>query len=227
MYNVAMNILLIEDDVKTAEFVAGALRQAGYGVTHCADGEEGAAAALHGACDAAVVDIMLPKRDGLSVIRDIRAAGRTLPVIVLSARGNVDAKICGLEAGADDYLAKPFSIAELVARVQALLRRSSRQSDAGTLQVEDLEMDLATHRVSRSGERIDLQPLEYQLLEYLMRNRGRVVSRNTILERVWGYDFDPHTNVVEARVYRLREKIDRDHSRKLLKTVRGFGYVLG
>ena len=208
-----MHILIIEDDGKTAAL--------------CSDGEEGAAAALHGEYDAAVIDIMLPKRDGLSIIRDLRAAGRNLPVIVLSARGTVDARIKGLEVGADDYLAKPFSVAELLARTQALLRRASRHQDSSVLKVEDLEMDLVSHRVTRGGERIDLQPLEYQLLEYLMRNRGRVVSKNTILEHVWDYDFDPHTNVVEARVCRLREKIDRASERKLISTVRGFGYVLG
>ena len=222
-----MHILIIEDDQKTAEFVAGAFRQAGYVATHCTDGESGCIAALHGSFDAAVVDIMLPKMDGLAVIRKLRAEGRALPVIVLSARGNVDAKIKGLEAGADDYLAKPFSVSELIARVQALLRRANRVGETMTLTVEDLEMDLISHKVTRRGVRIDLQPLEYQLLEYLMRNRGRVVSRNTILERVWDYSFDPHTNVVEARVCRLREKIDRASARKLIRTVRGFGYVLG
>ena len=222
-----MHILIIEDDRKTAEFVTGAFRQAGYATTHCLDGETGAAAALHGEYDAAIIDIMLPKKDGLSIISDLRAAGRHLPVIVLSARGTVDARIKGLEAGADDYLAKPFSVAELIARTQALLRRTSRQDDTMVLKVEDLEMDLVSHRVTRGGERIELQPLEYQLLEYLMRNRGRVVSKNTILEHVWDYDFDPHTNVVEARVCRLREKIDRASKRKLIATVRGFGYVLG
>ena len=222
-----MNILIIEDDAATAEFVAGAFKQVGYATTHVADGETGLTAALHGPYDAAVVDIMLPKLDGLEVIRRLRAAGQALPIIVLSARGSVDAKIRGLEAGGDDYLAKPFSVAELVARVQALLRRVSRVEETTVLKVEDLEMDLVTHRVTRAGEPIDLQPLEYQLLEYLMRNRGRVVSRNTILDRVWNYSFDPHTNVVESRVYHLREKIDRRSARKLLRTVRGFGYVLG
>ena len=222
-----MNILIIEDDAATAEFVAGAFKQVGYVTMHVADGETGLAAALHGSYDAAVVDIMLPKLDGLEVIRRLRQAGRGLPVIVLSARGSVDAKIRGLEAGGDDYLAKPFSVAELVARVQALLRRASRAEETTVLRVEDLEMDLVTHRVTRAGEPIDLQPLEYQLLEYLMRNRGRVVSRNTILQRVWDYDFDPHTNVVDARVCRLREKIDRHSPRKLISTVRGVGYVLG
>ena len=222
-----MHILIIEDDRKTAEFVSGAFAQAGFVTTCCADGESGAAAAIHGAYDAAIIDIMLPKRDGLSIIRELRASGKNLPVIVLSARAMVDARILGLEAGADDYLAKPFSVAELIARVQAILRRSSRQEETALLKVEDLEMDLVSHRVTRNGRRIDLQPLEYQLLEYLIRNKGRVVSKNTILERVWDYDFDPHTNVVEARVCRLREKIDRDSARELIATVRGFGYVLG
>lgn len=222
-----MNILIIEDDAATAEFVAGAFRQVGYATVHVADGEAGLAAALHGPYDAAVVDIMLPRLDGLEVIRRLRTAGRTLPIIVLSARGSVDAKIRGLEAGGDDYLAKPFSVAELVARVQALLRRASRAEETTVLRVDDLEMDLMTHRVTRAGETIDLQPLEYQLLEYLMRNKGRVVSRNTILDRVWNCSFDPHTNVVESRVYHLREKIDRRSERKLIRTVRGFGYVLG
>ena len=222
-----MKILLIEDDSATAEFVAGAFRQVGYTTEHVSDGESGLVAAMHGPYDAAVVDIMLPRLDGLEVIRRLRASGQALPIIVLSARGSVDAKIRGLEAGGDDYLAKPFSVAELVARVQALLRRASRAEETTVLKVDDLEMDLVTHRVTRAGEPIDLQPLEYQLLEYLMRNRGRVVSRNTILDRVWNYSFDPHTNVVESRVYHLREKIDRQSARKLLRTVRGFGYVLG
>ena len=222
-----MNILIIEDDTATAEFVAGAFKQVGYATMLVTDGETGLSAALHGPYDAAVVDIMLPQLDGLEVIRRVRAAGRTLPIIVLSARGSVDAKIRGLEAGGDDYLAKPFSVAELVARVQALLRRASRTEETSVLKVEDLEMDLITHRVTRAGDSIDLQPLEYQLLEYLMRNRGRVVSRNTILDRVWNYSFEPHTNVVESRVYHLREKIDRHADRKLIRTVRGFGYVLG
>ena len=222
-----MNILIIEDDAATAEFVAGAFKQIGYATTHVADGETGLAAALHGPYDAAVVDIMLPHLDGLEIIRRVRAAGRPLPIIVLSARGSVDAKIRGLEAGGDDYLAKPFSVAELVARVQALLRRASRAEETTMLKVEDLVMDLVTHRVTRAGDPIDLQPLEYQLLEYLMRNKGRVVTRNTILDRVWNYSFDPHTNVVESRVYHLREKIDRRFDRKLIRTVRGFGYVLG
>ena len=222
-----MHVLIIEDDAKTAEFVAGAFGQSGYVCTICSDGISGYDAALAGDYDAAVVDVMLPGKDGLSIIRSLRAAGKDLPVIVLSAKGEVDARIRGLEAGADDYLAKPFSVAELLARVQALMRRASRQAESTVIKVEDLELDLVSRKATRAGERISLQPLEYQLLEYLMRNRGRVVSRNTILQRVWDYDFDPHTNVVDARVCRLREKIDRHSARKLISTVRGVGYVLG
>ena len=222
-----MNLLLIEDDDKTAAFVAHGFRGAGFACTRAADGEEGLHLALEDAFDAVVADLMLPKLDGLELIRRLRAAGRTVPVIVLSARDSVESKIAGLEAGGDDYLAKPFSFAELLARVQALLRRASAAPGATVLRVADLEMDLVTHRVRRAGRPVELQRLEYQLLEYLMRHAGRVVARTTILESVWGYDFDPGTNVVETRICRLREKIDRGFPNKLLRTVRGFGYVLG
>ena len=221
-----MHILIVEDDAKVAEFVSGGFRREGHAVTLARDGEEGLAAARNGNYAAAVMDIMLPKMDGLEIIRRLRAVGSKLPVIVLSARGSVEAKIEGLEAGADDYLAKPFSIAELLARVQALLRRSSSTPESTTLRIADLEMDLVTHRVVRAGRRIDLQPLEYQLLEYLMRNKGRVVSKTTIMDRVWDYAFDPRTNVVECRVSRLRTKITAPGEKELIHTLRGFGYVL-
>ena len=220
------HVLIIEDDVRTAAFVIGALQQAGFSATHCRDGEEGLSAMLHSAYDAAVVDVMLPKRDGLSISREARAAGRKQPILILSARGTVDAKVQGLEDGADDYLAKPFSVVELIARIQALMRRAREQEQTLELRYEDLVMDLASHRVTRAGDPIDLQPLEYKLLEYLMRNRGRIVSRNMILERVWGYSFDPRTNVVESRISRLREKINKPTGHQLIKTVRGFGYAL-
>lgn len=220
------HVLIIEDDARTATFVTGALKQAGFSVTHCRDGAEGLSALLHEAYDAAVVDVMLPRRDGLSIIREARAAGRKQPILILSARGTVDAKVQGFEDGADDYLAKPFSIVELIARIQALMRRARGQEQALELRYEDLVMDLATHRVTRAGDPVDLQPLEYKLLEYLMRNRGRIVSRNMILERVWGYSFDPRTNVVESRISRLREKINKPEGHQLIKTVRGFGYAL-
>lgn len=221
-----MHILIVEDDRMMADYVSDGLRRSGFVCTHAADGEEGLVAVLHGGYDAVVMDIMLPKLDGLEIIRRARAAGVRTPIIVLSARGSVEAKVTGLEAGGDDYLAKPFSITELVARVQALLRRASATPEATALREADLEVDVVTHRVTRAGRRIDLQPLEYQLLEYLMRNKGRVVSKTTIMERVWDYAFDPHTNVVEVRVSRLRSKITAPGERELIHTIRRFGYVL-
>lgn len=221
-----MHILIVEDDRTMADYVSDGLRRSGFVCTHAADGEEGLVAVLHGGYDAVVIDIMLPKLDGLEIIRRARAAGVRTPIIVLSARGSVEAKVTGLEAGGDDYLAKPFSITELVARVQALLRRASATPEATALREADLEVDVVTHRVTRAGRRIDLQPLEYQLLEYLMRNKGRVVSKTTIMERVWDYAFDPHTNVVEVRVSRLRSKITAPGERELIHTIRRFGYVL-
>lgn len=221
-----MHILIVEDDAKMAEYVGDGFRRAGFAVTAVADGETGFSAALNGAFDAAVMDVMLPKIDGIEIIRRVRSAQIRLPVIVLSARGSVEAKVTGLEAGGDDYLAKPFSITELIARVQALIRRASATPEATTLRLADLEMDVVTHRVTRSGRRIDLQPLEYQLLEYLLRNKGRIVSKSTIIDRVWDYSFTPNTNAVEARVCCLRNKIDRGFDVKLLHTVRKFGYVL-
>ncbi len=221
-----MHILIVEDDRTMADYVSDGLRRSGFVCTHAADGEEGLSAVLHGGYDAVVMDIMLPKLDGLEIIRRARAVGVRTPIIVLSARGSVEAKVTGLEAGGDDYLAKPFSITELVARVQALLRRASATPEATTLREADLEVDVVTHRVTRAGRRIDLQPLEYQLLEYLMRNKGRVVSKTTIMERVWDYAFDPHTNVVEVRVSRLRSKITAPGERELIHTIRRFGYVL-
>lgn len=221
-----MHILIVEDDRTMADYVSDGLRRSGFVCTHAADGEEGLVAVLHGGYDAVVMDIMLPKLDGLEIIRRARAAGVRTPIIVLSARGSVEAKVTGLEAGGDDYLAKPFSITELVARVQALLRRASATPEATALREADLEVDVVTHRVTRAGRRIDLQPLEYQLLEYLMRSKGCVVSKTTIMERVWDYAFDPHTNVVEVRVSRLRSKITAPGERELIHTIRRFGYVL-
>lgn len=220
-----MHVLIIEDDAKIAEFVCRGFREAGFRATRAGDGEEGLLLAKTGPFDAAVVDIMLPKLDGLEVIRRLRAGGSKLPIVVLSARGSVDARIAGLEAGGDDYVSKPFSIAEVIVRVQTVLRRSSATPET-VLRAGDLEMDLVTHKVTRGGEPIRLQPLEYQLLEYLMRNKGRVVSKTTILERVWDCSFDPHTNIVETRVCRLRDKIDKGYDTKHIRTVVGFGYVL-
>lgn len=221
-----MNILIVEDDAKTSDFVKRAFREDGFTAVVASDGEKALARVDGGDFDIAVVDIMLPKLDGLSLIRKIRRMGKHFPIIVLSALGSVENKIDGLEAGGDDYLAKPFSVAELLARAHALLRRASNVTEETTLKVEDLVLDTRSRKVFRGGARIDLQPLEFQLLEYLMRNRGRVVSRTTIMQHVWEYDFDTGTNIVESRMCHLREKVDKHFAKKLIKTVRGFGYVL-
>lgn len=221
-----MKILIIEDDKATAEFVAKGLQDAGYQTGHAEDGVRGLEMAKSGTFDLAVVDIMLPGLDGFAVIRGIREAGVEMPLLVLSAKDSVESKISGLDCGGDDYLAKPFSFGELLARIQALLRRAARAAEPTRLTVGDLTMDLLRREVRRAGEVLDLQPLEFQLLEYLMRNHGRVVSRTTILEHVWKYNFDTQTNIVEAAVFRLREKIDKPFEKKMLRTVRGFGYVL-
>ena len=221
-----MRALVVEDDATIAEFVGRGLREAGFAVDHEADGESGLHAAMHHAYDVAIVDLMLPQRDGLSLIDELRRRHVTTPVLILSARRSVDDRVRGLQAGGDDYLTKPFAFAELLARVQALLRRSTHASAATTLTCEDLEVDLLSRRVTRGGRPLDLRPREFALLEYLMRNAGRVVSKTMILSHVWGYQFDPQTNVVDVLVSRLRDKIDRPFDRKLLQTVRGVGYVL-
>lgn len=221
-----MRILLIEDDSRTAAFITKGLRQEGFAVDHAEDGETGLHLARQTDFDAAIVDIMLPKIDGLALIERLRGEEINRPVIVLSARSSVEDRVRGLHAGADDYLMKPFAFSELLARIQALLRRSSAQSDPVALTIGDLEMDLVRRKVTRAGQEIDLQPKEFALLEYLMRNSGRIVSKTMIMEHVWDYNFDPQTNVVEARVCRLRDKIDRDFSEKRIKTIRGMGYVL-
>jgi len=221
-----MLILLIEDDPKIASFVLKGLKEAGYTAEHAADGETGLHKALTGSFDAAIIDIMLPGRDGLSVIEELRRQKRNLPVIILSAKRSVDDRIKGLQTGGDDYLTKPFSFSELLARLQALIRRASGTPEPVALQYEDLSMDLLTREVMRDGRTIDLQPREFALLEYLMRNAGKVVSRTMIMEHVWDYNFDPQTNIVEARICRLREKIDKDFETKLIQTIRGAGYVL-
>jgi two-component system OmpR family response regulator len=221
-----VRILLVEDDAKIAFFIARGLRAAGYAVDHAADGEAGLGLALTEPYDAAVIDIMLPKLDGLSLIAAMRREEVSTPVIILSARGSVDDRVKGLQTGGDDYLTKPFAFSELLARVQALLRRASGASEPTRLKVADLRMDLLSREVTREERKIDLQPLEFSLLEYLMRNAGRVVSKTMIMEHVWDYQFDPQTNVVEARISRLRDKVDREFSKKLIHTVRGAGYVL-
>jgi two-component system, OmpR family, response regulator len=221
-----MRILLVEDDVKIASFVEKGLRAVGYAVDHATDGETGLNMALTQPYDAAVVDIMLPKLDGLSLINQIRQKKINTPVIILSAKGSVDDRVKGLQTGSDDYITKPFAFSELLARVQALIRRAGGLSEPTRLIVGPLSMNLLTREVIREGMKIDLQPMEFSLLEYLMRNAGRVVSKTMIMEHVWDYNFDPQTNVVEARISRLRDKIDRDFSSKLIHTMRGVGYVL-
>jgi len=221
-----MKVLLIEDNKQCADFIIQGLQQSGFQVIHSADGLDGLFKARTETYDVAVIDIMLPKLDGLAVIEEIRRAKIKTPIIVLSARDSVESKVKGLEIGADDYLSKPFSFSELLARIYALLRRAGDVNEASVLCLEDLEMDLFGRRVTRAGEKLELTALEFKLLEYLLRNKGRVVTKTTILEHVWEYGFDPKTNVVEAQVCRLRDKLDKNFERKLLKTVRGFGYVL-
>jgi two-component system OmpR family response regulator len=221
-----MRLLLVEDDLKLASFISKGLREGGFAVDHCADGEDGLHMALTEPYDAAIVDIMLPKLDGLSLIDELRKTKNNTPVIILSAKRSVDDRIKGLQAGGDDYLVKPFSFAELLARVQALIRRASGTSEPTTLEVGDLFMDLHSRKVVRGGQKIDLSPLEFSLLEYLMRNSGNVVSKTMIMEHVWDYNFDPQTNVVEVRISKLRDKVDEDFEKKLIRTVYGAGYVL-
>ena len=221
-----MRALLVEDDATIAEFVARGLREAGFAVDHFADGEAGLIAALDQPYDTAIVDLMLPKRDGLSLIEELRRRGVATPVLILSARRSVDDRVRGLQTGGDDYLTKPFAFSELLARVQALVRRASRTPEPTTLTVADLVLDLLSRKVTRAGKSIDLRPREFTLLEYLMRNAAKVVSKTMILSHVWEYNFDPQTNIVDVLVSRLREKIDRPFEKKLLHTVRGVGYVL-
>jgi two-component system OmpR family response regulator len=226
-YDAEVRALIIEDDQTFADFVSRGLREAGFAVDHVADGEAGLAAARAAPYDVAIVDLMLPKIDGLAVIDALRRRGQMMPVLILSAKRSVDDRVNGLQAGGDDYLTKPFAFAELLARVQALLRRATRAPEATTLTVADLTLDLLTRKVTRRGEVIELRPREFALLEYLMRNAGRVVSKTMILSHVWEYNFDPQTNIVDVVVSRLRDKIDRAFDIKLLRTVRGVGYVLG
>lgn len=221
-----MRILVVEDDVKIASFIIKGLKAAGYAVDHALDGETGLDMALGEPYDTAIIDIMLPKRDGLSIIERMRKENVHTPVIILSAKGSIDDRVKGLQIGSDDYLTKPFAFSELLARVQALIRRTSGLSEPTRLTVGDLSFNLLTREVTRGGRKIDLQPIEFSLLEYLMRSAGRVVSKTMIMEHVWNYNFDPQTNVVEARICRLRDKIDRDFEPKLIHTIRGVGYVL-
>jgi len=221
-----MRLLVVEDDAKIAAFVVKGLTQAGFAVDHAVDGEAGLHLALSEAYDAAIIDLMLPKLDGLSLIEELRRKQRDTPVIILSARRSVADRVKGLQTGSDDYLVKPFSFAELLARVQALIRRGSGSNHPSRLAVGDLAVNLLTREVTRGGEKLELQPREFALLEYLMRQAGRVVSKTMILEHIWDYSFDPQTNVVDVLVCRLRNKVDRDFEPRLIHTIRGVGYVL-
>ena len=225
-----MRILLIEDDPETFRFVRKGLEEAGHIVDHAGDGKQGLLLGLDAEHDVVVVDRMLPGLDGLSIVRSMRAANRSTPVLVLSALGEVDDRVEGLRAGGDDYLVKPFALAELSARLEALVRRRGTGADSeapvSRLVVADLEMDLLARTVKRAGRSIELKPREFRLLEYLMRHAGQVVTRTMLLEAVWDYHFDPQTNVIDVHVSRLRRKVDRDLGPPLIHTVRGAGYVI-
>ncbi len=221
-----MRVLVIEDDRKAAEYMQKGLQESGYLVELAGDGIEGLGMAQSGEFDVLVVDRMLPRLDGLSLVAELRAGGGETPVLFLSALGQVDDRVKGLKAGGDDYLAKPYAFTELLARIEALVRRRAPQQVETRLQVADLAMDLLQHRATRAGKRLLLQPREFRLLEYLMRNEGRVVTRTMLLEHVWEYHFDPQTNVIDVHISRLRAKIDKGFAKPLLHTVRGAGYCL-
>jgi two-component system OmpR family response regulator len=221
-----MRILLVEDDHTLAKFILKGLREENYAADHAANGQDGLHLALTAPYDAAIVDIMLPGVDGLSLIQEMRRHHLQTPVIILSAKRSVEDRVRGLQTGSDDYLTKPFAISELLARLQALIRRSSGVAEPTSLSVGSLHIDLLSRRVERDGTPIDLQPKEYALLAYLMRNAGRVVTKTMIIENVWNYNFDPETNVVEARISKLRDKIDKPFESRLIHTIRGAGYVV-
>jgi two-component system OmpR family response regulator len=221
-----MRILVIEDDREAAAYIVKGLKESGHVVDHAADGEEGLTLALDGEYDVLIVDRMLPRRDGLGVVESLRERGVATPVLFLSALGEVDDRVKGLRAGGDDYLTKPFAFAELLARLEAVVRRRAPEEVRTVLSVGDLELDLLKRRVRRAGQDIDLQPREFKLLEYLMRHEGQVVTRTMLLENVWEYHFDPQTNVIDVHISRLRAKIDKSFETALLHTVRGAGYTL-
>ncbi len=220
-----MKILIIEDDSAISGFLAKGLKENGYTVEIAGTGEDGLFLLNSESFDAAVIDIMLPGIDGLSVIEQLRGSGHSLPILVLSAKRSVDDRVAGLQRGGDDYLVKPFSFSELLARLQALLRRSLVKAESASIDAYGISIDIVSREVRRDGELIDLNPKEFSLLEYLVRNQGMVLSKTMIMEHVWGYDFDPQTNVVDVLVSRLRGKIDRETDRKLIQTIRGVGYV--
>ncbi len=219
-----MHILLIEDDHDAAAYLKKGLVESGYSLDHSDNGDDGLHLAITSNYDALIVDRMLPGRDGLSVISMLRAGGNTTPVLVLSALGEVDDRVHGLKSGGDDYMVKPYAFSELLARLEVLMRRANPTHDLARLKIADLVMDLKTHNVTRSGQKIYLQPREFRLLEYFMRHQGQVVTRTMLLEKVWGYSFDPNTNVIDVHISRLRNKIDKGFGMPLIHTVRGVGY---
>ncbi len=221
-----MRILLIEDDTQAAVSLIEGLHDGGHAVEHAADGTDGLERALTGGFDAIVVDRMLPGMDGIAIVETLRRRQNSTPVLFLSALGQVDDRVTGLKAGGDDYLAKPFAFSELLARLEALVRRSDTATPETRLKVGDLEMNLLTRVVTRGNTKIDLQPREFQILEYFMRHSGQVVTRTMLLENVWNYHFDPQTNVIDVHISRLRQKIDRDFDAPMLHTLRGAGYCL-
>lgn len=221
-----MRVLIVEDDRKIASFIIKGLEDAGFAVDHTIDGESGLHLALHEPYDVAIVDIMLPKMDGLSLITEMRRNSVNTPILILSAKRSLEERVKGLQKGGDDYLTKPFAFSELLARVQSLIRRATGTAEPTRLEVGDLSIDLVTREVLRGGRKIDLQPREFALLEYLMHNAGRTVSKTMILGRIWNYSFDPQTNVVDVLVCRLRNKVDRDFEKKMIQTIHGVGYVL-
>ena len=224
--HVSMHILFIEDDERVAGYVTKGLREAGHLVDHLADGKQGLVQATCESYDVIILDRMLPTVDGMKILHTIRAMGDMTPVLILSALGDVDERVRGLQAGSDDYLAKPFSLTELLARVEVLGRRGPVAAEPSMLKIADLEIDRLGHLVKRRGKRIELTAREYRILECLVRNAGRVVTRTMLLENVWDYHFDPQTNIVDQHVSKLRQKIDRDFAVQLIHTVRGTGYVL-
>ncbi len=221
-----MRLLVVEDDRKLATFIARGFQQSGFAVDQCWGGEQGLMMAQANDYDVAIVDVMLPELNGLQLVQKLREQHAPLAVLMLSAKGTIDDRVKGLQAGGDDYLVKPFAFAELLARVQALVRRASRTTEPGALQVGELRLDLLSRKVTRGSEKIDLNVREFALLEYLMRSAGRVVTKTMILSHVWDYSFDPQTNVVDVLVCRVRNKIDKGYEQKLIRTVRGMGYVL-
>ncbi|AGW14055.1 response regulator transcription factor [Megalodesulfovibrio gigas] len=221
-----MRILVVEDDMEAAAYMAKGLKESGYTVDHAADGKDGLFKAASENYDAIVMDRMLPGVDGLTILRTLRSAGNMTPVLILSALGEVDDRVTGLKAGGDDYLTKPYAFSELLARLEALLRRGQDGAAVTRLKVADMEMDLIARKVSRGGKVVELQPKEFSLLEYLMRHAGHVVTRTMLLENVWDYAFDPQTNVIDVHISRLRQKIDKGFQKPLLHTVRGVGYTV-